>query len=81
MYLKALDHCHDPSLGLLVREANILYFYGADRREGRKIEENATALYTVPLSQFKPPFSSISLCENELENITVAIYREGGVNP
>lgn len=56
-------------------------FMGADRREGRKIEENATALYSVPLSQFKPPFSSISLCENELENITVAIYREGGVNP
>lgn len=54
---------------------------GADRREGRKIQENATALYTVPLSQFKPPFSSIPLCKNELENITVAIYREGGVNP
>lgn len=28
MYLKALNHCHDPSFGLLVREANIHYFYG-----------------------------------------------------
>lgn len=31
-------------------------FMGADRREGRNIEENATAVDTVPLSQFKPPF-------------------------
>lgn len=53
---------------------------GADRREDGKMEENATAGYTVPLSQFKPPFSPISLCKNKLENITVAIYREGGVN-
>lgn len=51
----------------------------ADRREDRKMEENATAVYTVPLSQFKP-FSSISLCKNKLENITVAVYRKGGVN-
>lgn len=53
---------------------------GADRREDRKMEENATAVYTVPFSQFKPPFSSISLRKNKSENITVAIYREGGVN-
>lgn len=53
---------------------------GVDRREDRKMQENATAVYTVPLSQFKPPFSSISLCKNNLENITVAIHREGEVN-
>lgn len=53
---------------------------GADKREDKKMQENATAMYTVPLSQFKPPFPSISLCKNNLENVTVAIYREGEVN-
>lgn len=40
-------------------------FMEADRREHKKMEEDATAVYTVPLSQFKPPFSSISLCKDK----------------